>query len=297
MTSPQLGALLAGLALGREGFLRSSVLERRAFQAGLPAPDLPGVSRAALPEVPGGLLLTPDSASPDDPMVFYVHGGGFSIGTPESSIGPAALLAKNSGLRVAIPSYRLAPEHPFPAGLRDVEAAFGAVLARDDVETIAVFGESAGANLALAMMQGLDAADKGRLVAAVLVSGVYDLTYSATTFTSNIDTDVLFDPAFFAEMAQDYAPEGNLEDPAVSPLFGDMDGLPPLFLCAATGEMLRDDTLELARRAMDAAIAVEMIAWPKMPHAWPVFAGVFPEADRAQSLIAEFLRRTTGLTQ
>lgn len=291
MPSLQLTALLDQIAAGHDDFGRLTLPERRRqMEIYHPPVCAPGVTMTPVRELPGSLLLTPAGSQEDGPAVFYVHGGGFTTGSPEIAVTPASILAQRTGLRVFVPRYRLAPEHQYPAQLEDLEAAWTTLAGREDAGKLAVFGESAGGNLTLSLLHRLGRQERERVSAVALSSPVLDLTFGSASMTSNAERDYLFSPASFTEMRELYAPGEDYLSPGLSPLFGDLTGYPPILVLCAAGEMLRDDSVRLAERAAAADVSVDLQVRPSMPHCWPVFATAFPEAIEGLELIAGFLR-------
>ncbi|MGW0665116.1 alpha/beta hydrolase fold domain-containing protein [Streptodolium elevatio] len=235
-------------------------------------------------------LMTPDNPR-DDLVILYVHGGGFRSGTAAVARPIAAQLALHTKARVLLPEYRLAPEHPFPAGLDDCVAAFehAATIA----PRIVVAGESAGANLAMAVLLARAACDDHRALAGVLFSGVFDLRaerYTSGSWVDRADTDLVLGGADDA-MSTDYLGGHPADDPLVSPLLADLSAVPPLFIQASSAERLLDDSLELAARAARAGVHTEIEVWPTMTHAWQLIAGFLPEATEAAARASAFVNR------
>ncbi|MGW9135693.1 alpha/beta hydrolase [Streptomyces sp. NPDC055681] len=253
---------------------------------------MPGVADEALAGLrAGSLLMTPDGAR-DDVVILHIHGGGFRSGLARGARGLGAHLALQTGARVVLPEYRLAPEHPFPAGLDDCLAAF------DHAATLAgkvvVTGESAGANLALAVLMRRSAQKHPAILAGVLYSGVFDLRkerFSEGSWVDHADTDPLLPDELGRAMFDDYLDGHPAGDPLVSAVTGDLRGLPPLLLQVSGAERVLDDSLLLADRAARAGVEVSLQVWPKMFHAWQVAVGFLPEATEAVERTAAFMRR------
>lgn len=239
----------------------------------------------------GSYLMTPDGAR-DDMVILYVHGGGFRSGLARGSRGLGAHLALATKARVVLPEYRLAPEEPFPAGLEDCLAAFDH--AASLAPRVVVAGESAGANLALAVLLRRSSGNHPGLLAGVLYSGVFDLRkerFSEGSWTGRADTDLLLPDELGLAMHDDYLGGHPADDPLVSPVVADLRGLPPLFLQVSGAERVLDDSLTLADRAARAGVEVDLEVWPRMFHAWQVAAGFLPEATEAVARTAAFVRR------
>ncbi|MDI2129388.1 alpha/beta hydrolase fold domain-containing protein [Yinghuangia seranimata] len=238
----------------------------------------------------GSYLMTPDDAR-DDVVILYIHGGGFRSGTAGVARAISAHLALGTGARVVLPEYRLAPEDPYPAGLDDCVAAFG--YAATLAPRVVVAGESAGANLALAVLLRLAHDGDHRAIAGVLYSGVFDQRadrYATGSWVDHAELDLALKNLDGA-MSTDYAGAHPADDPLISPVLADLRGLPPLFVQASNAERLLDDSLDLVARAARAGVHVEMEVWPKMSHAWQIAAGFLPEATEAATRTSAFITR------
>jgi acetyl esterase/lipase len=200
-----------------------------------------------------------------------------------SKVGAAA------GLPVLLVDYRLAPEHPFPAGLEDAGTAVDWLLGQGlEPERIAVAGDSAGGGLTLALL--LQRRDAGAALpgAAACLSPWTDLTMTSPSIEANAATDPMLDRDRLQTYADWYG--GDVEEPLVSPRFGDLHGLPPVLIHAAEQEVLLDDA-RLVAEGIDAAGGVcEYRSWPGVFHVWHAVAGLAPEADEAVAEVGRFLR-------
>ncbi|MGB3146634.1 MAG: alpha/beta hydrolase [Paracoccaceae bacterium] len=239
--------------------------------------------------VPPHLLLTPPGAGPG--ILVYFHGGGYIAGSPETHIGLLAALARAAGVCVIAPQYRLAPEHPFPAAPEDAFALWSHLRQSGHrPEEIALGGDSAGGGLALLLLARLCA--QATPPAAVLTFSPWtDLSGSGDSCRDNARRDPILPVGRLGELAGFALGELAADDPRVSPLFADYPGCPPLFFAVSGSEILRDDTLRLARRLAAEGAWVEVDIHPDCPHAWPMFAGRLPEADATVRRAGAFLRQ------
>lgn len=254
----------------------------------LPLPH--GIRRSpAGDENPGGEWLLPRHRSPDDTggALLYLHGGGFVLGSPISHRAVAARLARATGMAVLLAHYRLAPEHPFPAGLDDARRAWRA-LSRNGTRPAALAGDSAGGWLALALVLAEAAADGPRPSALALFSPLIDLA-GAEAIPPEAD-DLLLPPEFVVEGVRALRGELSVRDPGLELLGAPLDGLPPVFLAFDRDEVLAADARRLAAAARAAGGFVEVEEARGLWHAWPLFAGLLPEADatlrRAAAVLA-----------
>jgi monoterpene epsilon-lactone hydrolase len=223
--------------------------------------------------------------------ILFFHGGVFALGSAQASLGLASELARRSGMRVVTVDYRLAPEHPYPAGPEDAAAAYrGLVQAEGTSAQIAIAGESAGGNLAVVTLLGIRDAGLPAPFAAVLMSPWTDL---AVTGQSSVDKAGI-DPALTAPAlrtrARDYL--GDLDPAAavVSPIHADLTGLPPLLIQVGSHEILLDDATRLAAKAAADDVAVTLDVTPQVPHVFQAFAGLLDEGGEALDRAAAFLR-------
>lgn len=222
-------------------------------------------------------------------VIFYCHGGAYALGSPAVYRGMAARLALLTHCDVAMIDYRLMPEHPYPAAPDDAIAAYHALVAETDSEHIIVAGDSAGGNLALVTLLRARARGLRPPAAAVLLSPWTDLTGSGASMQQNVRRDSMLPAHRVHDAAQLYAPRHDLVDPDISPLFGDLGGLPPLALHAGSIEILLDDSRRLADRVRNCGGEADLTIWPRMPHVFPMFAGLLPEARHALEAIAAFV--------
>ena len=232
------------------------------------------------------------------PVLLYFHGGGFTIGDLETHDGHCRRLASLAGVRVLAVDYRLAPEHPFPAGHDDALAATKwAFDHADDLgmdpKRIAVGGDSAGGNLTLALLHRIKAAGQPMPACAVMLSPFVDFTLSSPSLVTNQKRDPMFTPSAMVGLRHHYITPEDMLSPDASPLFGDFTGLPPLFFQSSESEMLRDDSLRAAERAHAAGVSVEVELWANVPHVFQGFQAL-SHGKAALERIADFIARHTN---
>lgn len=230
------------------------------------------------------LKLTPTktAAQPSDRLLLFIHGGGYSLGSPQTHRPLAARLARTLGSVALLPDYRRAPEHPCPAGIDDALAVWRSL--PESVRARAILaGDSAGGGLALALAMTLRDADEPLPAALVLLSPWTDLTNSGETIDTLAEHELMLSRAGLESMAAHYA--GSLErvDFRVSPLFGELRGLPPMLIQVGAHEVLLDDARRLAARAEQAGVAVTLQVWDRQCH---VFQAT-PLLEAAASAISE----------
>jgi epsilon-lactone hydrolase len=248
--------------------------------------------RVSAGSVDGAWIFPPNA--PEDKAILYFHGGGFRIGSVFSHRDLIARIAVASGCRVLAINYRLAPEHRFPAALDDVLAAYGWMLDRGlKSDNVAFAGDSAGGNLVLAAMLALRERGLPLPVSAVLMSPWTDLAATGISYVSRAEADPIHQRPMILALAKNYlGGQGDPCDPLVSPLYGDLAGLPPLLIQVGDRETVLDDSVMFADKARAAGIDVNLEVWDGMIHVFQMFGAELPEAHRAIESIAGFLARS-----
>ncbi len=226
-------------------------------------------------------------------VILYCHGGGYSTGSCLYGRTLTAKLASTTSMDVLSFDYRLAPENPYPAALEDAVKVWNYLMllgygARDIILT----GDSAGGNLALALTLKLKA--EGRLLprGLVLMSPWADLTSSGESHKTRADVDPVLDKAYIDRMIEAYIGETGkagqeLENPYISPLFGDFTGFPPVYIQVGDNEILLSDSVELHKKLVEANVSVRLDCFEGM---WHVFQmSPFKTAYEAMDKNAEFI--------
>jgi acetyl esterase/lipase len=227
-------------------------------------------------------------------VVLYLHGGAYSMGTAQASLGLASDVARRARARAVTVDYRLAPEHPYPAALDDAVAAYQALLETVDTAQVALVGESAGGGLVLATLVALRERGIPLPSAAAVFSPWADLTLSGTTVTAKADVDVAVTAAGLRTRGAEYIGTNDPTTPTISPVFADLTGLPPLLIQAGSHEILLDDALRIAANAAVADVAVDLQIIPGAPHVFQGFAAILSAGDTALTAAGEFLRAHLG---
>lgn len=230
-----------------------------------------------------------------DGVILYFHGGFFAIGSAAASVGLASDLARQAHMQVVTVDYRLAPEHPYPAAPYDAITAYQGLLDSDrDIARIALAGESAGANLAAVTLAAILRADLPQPTSAVLMSPWADLAGTGDSIKTKADVDPVITAATIRVRADDYLNGADPCDPAVSPVYGSLVGLPPLLIQAGSHEILLDDAVRLATRAAYDDVAVTLDVVPGVPHVFQAFAAILDEGQAALTRAGDFLRGHAG---
>ncbi|HVV85856.1 MAG TPA: alpha/beta hydrolase [Kofleriaceae bacterium] len=228
--------------------------------------------------------------------ILYLHGGSGVIGSPETAMCLTAALVARTGVRALSLDYRLAPEHPFPAGLDDVLAAYRALLdGGAEAESVVVAGDSAGGGLAVGAL--LLARDAGVSMPAAVVafSGGFDYTRTGASMDGKAGQDPLFTRDSLGVTAAMYLGGAEPDQPLLSPATrADLRGFPPMLLQVGTNELLLDDSTRLAARACAAGVDVVLDITADAPHVFQAFTGLLDEADEALDRAALFLSQRLG---
>ena len=240
----------------------------------------------AMAGVHGERVARPDSVAPVP--LLYLHGGGFVAGSFMTHRAITVAFARR-GFEVFVPNYRLAPEHPFPAAVDDALAAYQAVLALRPGVPLVIAGDSAGGGLALSLMLSLKAKTWPLPQAAVLFSPWLDLTLSGASLVANAKSCAMFGPNQLQKGVDLYLQGSAADAPLASPLWGDLQGLPPTLTFVGTDEVLLDDARRLHQRALAAGVVHQLETWPVVPHVWPLFRKWLPEGRLALTQAADFL--------
>jgi acetyl esterase/lipase len=222
--------------------------------------------------------------------VFLLHGGAWCLETPNAHTALAARLALALGMDAWIPSYRLAPEHPFPAASEDCLRAWNALLEMGtDPSGVVLFGDSAGGALSLGLLGQLRDAARALPSCAVLISPATDLTSVGRSVVDNEHTESMFRLATVMLFRHWYLGTSDPTDPLVSPYWGDFSDFPPLMFQVSGAEILLDNSVLAEAKARSQGVNTKISIWPGMPHDFTLF-GLLPEARRALIELADFAR-------
>ena len=272
----------------------STMQERReawdALAARFTTPADVRIERTDLGGVPSLRVLPPGVAQ--DRAILFFHGGGFVLGSARTHQELLSRLARSAGVQGIAIDYRLAPEHPFPAGLDDCVSAYAGLLATGmKPERIAFAGDSAGGTFVISTM--LAARERGLPLPAcgLCWSGWYDLTASSPSYVTNAERDYFVPPGFAQVAPKVYLQGADPRSPMASPIFGDLAGLPPVFIQVGEPEVLSDDARWLAQRLRDAGGEATLEVWPDMCHIWQFFGQMLDEGREATERSGEFIRK------
>jgi len=258
----------------------------------LPLPDGAAFREVLFGRVPGEWVASTARATSAAALIYF-HGGGYFTGSPKAHRPITAFFA-TAGFNVFVPDYRLAPEHPYPAAVDDAETVWDA-LTESGHQEIAVAGDSAGGGLALALMIRLRARAKALPFAAALFSPWTDLALSGESLFANARRDALFCASSVQTAAEWYLDGADPRTPEASPLYGELTGLPPLFIEVGEQEILRDDSARLADRARAQGVNATVNVWPAVFHVWQMAHTILPEGRQSLTQTASFLHHAKSL--
>jgi acetyl esterase/lipase len=240
--------------------------------------------------VPAEWVSAPGAAA--DRAVLYLHGGGYVIGSIRTHRELAGRISAASGARCLVIDYRLGPENPFPAAVEDATAAYRWLIAAGFLPgKLAIAGDSAGGGLSVATLLALRDAGVPLPATGVCISPWVDLEGTGESMTTKAAEDPMVQRDALRQMAQLYLGGADPRTPLAAPLWGELRGLPPLFLQVGSAETLLDDSTRLAQRARNAGVEVELEIWPDMIHVWHAFAGMIPEGREAIERIGVHLKK------
>jgi acetyl esterase len=201
------------------------------------------------------------SGGPARAVLLDIHGGGFYMGTASDGDVRNSRLLDVLGVAVVSVEYRLAPEHPWPAAVDDCETAAlwlaDNALDRFGSASLGIIGFSAGATLAVSTLRRMRARGVRAYEAAVLQFGTYDL--SARTPAGRLIAEEYFLEAYAGGVA-------DRTDPDLSPIYADLDVLPPILMVIGTADILLQDNLAMAARLSAAGVDVDLRVYPEAPH-------------------------------
>ena len=240
--------------------------------------------------------LTP-AASHDDARLLYLHGGGYTCGSFASHRGLVGNLAEACGLRTLMPEYRLAPENPFPAALEDDVAVYRHLLAEGvSPHRLVLGGESAG-GLTIATLLALRDEGLPLPAAAFVLSPWTDLAATGESLQTRARQDPWFKPEGVPLVATYYLGDSSPTNPLISPLYGDLSGLPPLLIHVGDYEILRDDSTRLAEKARAAGVDVTLRVWEGMWHVFQTMAARVPEARRSVDEVGAWVQSRLAMAE
>ena len=259
-----------------------------------PLPE--GVSPSAC-ELGGVPAFRLDPARNGGPTILHFHGGGYMIGSARGSLEYAHRIANTLEGPCYTVEYRLAPEHPYPAALDDAVDAYRGLLATGvPAASIVLSGESSGGGLAVAVALAIRTAGDPMPGGIIAIAPFADLTLSGESLRQENGNDPAAHRDLLTFMGASYFQGHEPTDPLVSPIFGDLTGLPPLFVAATRGEVLYSDAIRLAERGQLAGVDVTTEFVDDSVHVFTIFP-FLRETETTMAAIRAWSRARHGITQ
>ncbi len=254
-----------------------------------PAPTGMRIEAANGAPVAADWIAMPHSRA--DRILLFVHSGSFILGRSKLHQSLAARICDRSGAMALSVDYRLAPEHPFPAAIEDVAAAYSWLLAQGtEPSQIQFLGDSAGGGIALGALLLLRERGISMPAGLALLAPWADLTLSGRSILTNASKATLTNNIEIMMICRELYLQGHTPaDPLASPVFADLQGLPPTFIQASIADILLDDTSRLDGKLRHCEISCQMSLYPPMPHGWQRLGSLLPESRRAIEEIATFV--------
>jgi monoterpene epsilon-lactone hydrolase len=237
-------------------------------------------------------IITPRDRK--EKIILYFHGGGYVSGSCNTHRAITAKFVKAIGVGALLFEYRLAPEHPYPAAINDSLAAYQFLLNEGiSPDNIVFMGDSAGGGLLLGALLALKDQGKQLPAAAVALSPVTDFKITGESHITK--AKVCLSPEGTAEaFGKHYSGEYDVDLPYISPLYGELKGLPPTLIYVGEDETLRDDSIMFADKAKKAGVDVALRVGEGLFHCYPAMAPLFPEANQALKEIKRFINTHIG---
>ena len=249
------------------------------------------VERAQLGQIKGEWLSVGETQP--QRLIIYFHGGGYVSGSPETHRPLVARLCKAAGAIALMFDYRLGPEFPFPAGLRDAVDGYRFLLGRGfSPDSLVLAGDGAGGGLAFATLMAIRNAQLAMPAACVALSPWADMTLSGWSMIQNAKNDAVLSWELLFLSSRHYLKGANPADPYASPVFGNLRDFPPIMVHAGSHELLRDDASRLGELAAASNVPVSVEIYDGMPH---LFQGS-PSASEAKvslNRLGQFIRART----
>ena len=228
-------------------------------------------------------------------IILFFHGGGFTIGSTKDHMDLCGKLSAESGFPVLSIDYSLAPENKFPAALDDCLASYLWLLKRGiKPSEIVLAGISSGATLVLSLLLYLKEKNIELPAGAVCMSPAVDMLFQGHSIVTNRGKDWLITEKLF-NLRKTYFKKQNLENPMISPIYGDLHGLPPILIQAGSHELLLDDIIDFHKKAKDSDVEVSFELWKDMFHCFQIFSSNIPEGQKAIESAGEYIKNLLSI--
>ena len=237
------------------------------------------------------LWITPPKLKHKDKVMIFIHGGGWIVNTRKAQLKFQADVASSLGVKLVSIEYSLAPEHPYPAAVNDIVAAYKGIIKEYGAENTGLFGTSAGGGFTLATLLRLKADDLPLPAASASLSPGADMTASGYLYRTIGLQDPILPPYGGYTAMQVYVGKADPKNPLVSPVFGDFTGVTPLFLLCGTSEIVASDAIRVATRARSQGVDATLLVMDGMWHV-PIGNGSgVPELQLAFDEMIKFFKR------
>jgi epsilon-lactone hydrolase len=251
------------------------------------APDVK-VEKTTVEGIPAEWVAAPNAV--EDRVFLYLHGGAYILGNCNTHRGITAKLSRSTYSKVLLPEYRLAPENPFPAAIEDAVQAYRWLVSSGyKPKQIIIGGDSAGGGLTLSTLLSLKEAGDELPALTVLLSPWTDLEGTGESMETRAEADPWLKPEASRATPVLYIGDLDRRTPLVSPIYADLDGLPPMLVHVGNDEILLSDSVRLVDRARAAGVEVSFKVWEDLWHVFHTFE--IPEANQAIDEIGEFVNQ------
>ena len=234
--------------------------------------------------------IEPEGAN-EKKVLLYFHGGGYATGSINTHRALVSQIVKGAGIKALMLDYRLAPEHKYPCAVEDAFATYQWLLQNGyDANDICFGGDSAGGGLTLATLLYVRNKNVPLPKCAIALSPWTDHTLAGRSYVGNKDIDPMLVAEGFPIWSKHYTGDEDPQNPYISPLFGDLHGLPPIYIQVGEEEMLLDDSTRFAQKAKEAGVDVTLDIYAEMFHVFNAFWRVLSVAKKANIKLGEFLK-------
>jgi monoterpene epsilon-lactone hydrolase len=235
--------------------------------------------------------VVPEGADANKALLYF-HGGGYATGSINTHRAEVSQIARDAGIRALIINYRLAPEHKYPAALEDATAAYHWLLQTGYTNNDICFGgDSAGGGLTICTLLYLRDRDIPLPNCAIALSPWLDHTMTGASYLGKKDIDPMLVAEGMPIWSKHYIGETDPKTPYISPIFADLQGLPPIYIQVGEDEMLLDDSTRFAEKARAEGADVSLDIYPEMFHVFQAFWRVLPISRQANIKLGEFLKK------
>jgi acetyl esterase/lipase len=281
--------MMAAKLYARTVFRKEDELESLKTQKKLSLPDPPKrIAGRCRKDVIGGVkCVWIDETNATNGVLVYLHGGAYYFGPVKEHWDYIAGISRSTQMAALVIDYRMAPQHPCPAGLDDIVEV---VLTQALPENWFFLGDSSGAGMAVAAFFMLRKRSGKLPKKLILMSPWMDATLQNPDINLNEHEDPMMTVKRLLTAAREYTGAGDPKDPLISPMFGDVTGLPPTLIQIGTSDLLLWDCRKFYQKCLEANVAAQYEEYPKGFHDF-MMLGFLPEAKKALKSQAEFLMK------